>query len=501
MSCTSDWKRDFYIWLPLMLLSWWLAWKFQDEFITDWDGFDYTAYTVSGWPSALGLGRSLFIGYNYILWKIAHHYFNLPLEQAHLVLRYGVIAQSGPAIVGFYALCKELTMSRLAALFSALIVAASPFYIIYSGRPMSEIPALLLMSWSLWWMLRSLRLGRTNRFLIAAYLVGLSANIREFAIFYFPLIPLAAWLCRRNWRLGLKGLALAIFGAFAGIIFWTIFKPEFYWPAAIKWYTLSANERSIHPVTIDNLRFFARFAFSCSPTIAIMTPLALISLYSVSRLRVLFVLGCLGLTANLALLANHDLPVNPRYLLTGLPGLAAIAGWSLTELIKSHRVWATPLLIGLVVLTKGSYNYMAKELYDQEWAARAARDYVAKIEKLPWHSAFIVGSRTPLVNFYYWSGARPYWKTISPGAGWPDEKLDKAIDDLLDAGRSVYVDFDPELWLVGLREESREGRGLEMIKRLYKLEHIHSSFYRIIEKRTAQDEKPAGHSPGRVATS
>jgi hypothetical protein len=469
-----------------MLISWWLAWKYQDEFISDWDGFDYTAYTVRGLPSALGLGRALFLGYNHLLWKVVHHWFNTPPEQAYLIVRYGVIAQSGLATAGIYALCKELTASKLAAMFGALLVAASPYYIIYSGRAMSEIPAFFLLSWSLWWMLKSLRLGRTNRFLIAAYMVGLSANIREFAVFYFPLIALAPGFYGHGWKIGLKGLALAVFGAFAGMIFWTIYEPDEYWTAIIKWYGLSAQERKIHPVTISNFRFLADFAFNCSSGIAMITPLALIWSWSEKSLRVLFLFGCLGLFANLVLLANHDLPVNPRYLLTGLLGLAVVCGWCLAEVIRFYRVWATPLIIGLMVLTKGTYNHMASELYDQEWAARATKKYISRIEALPWHAAFIVGSRTPLINFYYWLGARPYWKAVSPGSGWPDDKLDKAIDDLLDAGRTVYVDFDPELWQLGLRVENREGAGLEMIKREYQLEPVSDQFYRIIGRRPQQ---------------
>ncbi|MBO0726410.1 MAG: hypothetical protein J2P52_12475, partial [Blastocatellia bacterium] len=115
-----------------------------------------------------------------------------------------------------------------------------------------------------------------------------------------------------------------------------------------------------------------------------------------------------------------------------------------------------------------------------QWSARAARDYVAKVADLPWNSAFIVGSRTPLVNFLAGVKARPYWLTITPGAPWPDDRLGEAIQDFFYAGRNVYVDFDPELWQTGVREKSREAAGLEMIKREYRLEHIHDYFYRIL---------------------
>ena len=96
------------------------------------------------------------------------------------------------------------------------------------------------------------------------------------------------------------------------------------------------------------------------------------------------------------------------------------------------------------------------------------------------HQRSLVGGRTPLIHFLAGVKARPYWLTISPGSGWPDDKLGEAIQDFFYAGRSVYVDFDPELWQKGAREISREAAGLEMIKREYRLEHIRDYFYRIL---------------------
>jgi hypothetical protein len=72
---------------------------------------------------------------------------------------------------------------------------------------------------------------------------------------------------------------------------------------------------------------------------------------------------------------------------------------------------------------------------------------------------------------------------VTPGAPWPDDKLNEAIQDFFYAGRKVYVDFDPELWQAGARGTSREAAGLEMIKREYRLEHLRDSFYRIVGRR------------------
>lgn len=477
-----DWKTDIYLWMPLLFLSWALAWIFQDRFISDWDGYDYTSYAINGWPTSLGLGRALFLGYNHLLWRIAQSWFDLPVERAYLILRYAVIAQSGPATVGIYALFKELTSNRYSSFFGALLVASSPYYIIYSGRGMSEIPALLMLSWSLWWMLRSLRYGFAIQFLFAALLVGLSANLREFAVFYLPLIPLAARSYGYGWSFGLGALAISVFGVFAGMIFWTLKLPT-YWAGVVNWYALSAQERKIHPVTSDNFRFLFAFAYNCSSTVLIIAPLAFIWLWPSKKLRLLLSFGGLGLLADLVLLANHDLPVNPRYVLTGLFGLAAICGWCLAELIRCYRLRAVPLLLGLIILSKGAYDRMYQEVDGSEWAARAAKNYISRIEALPWNSAFIVGSRTPLVNLYYWTGARPFWKTVPPGSGWPDEHLAQVIDDLLLAGRVVYVDFDPDLWQVGSRRQSREWPGLQMIKREYELVQVKDDFYRIARRK------------------
>jgi Dolichyl-phosphate-mannose-protein mannosyltransferase len=479
-----DWKREWPLWLPLACLSWLLAWKFQDEFISDWDGFDYTTYTVQHLPSALGLGRALFLGYNYLLWEAAHRWFAVPPEQAYLVLRAGVIALSGPTVVGVYALCRELTGGRLAALLGALLVAGSPVFIIYSGRAMSEIPAYGMLSWALWLMVRSLRRGRAAGFLIGAALIGASANLREFAIFYLPFIPLAARGYRAGGRLALAGLALAVVCALAGMIFWSWYDTDNYLRAVVNWWTLSAHERDVNPVTARNLTLLTTYAFQCSAATALLAPLALVWLAARRRLPALGWLGACGLLADLVLVANHDLSVNPRYLLTGLPGLAPACGWALATLIQRGGLRALPLLAGLLVLTQGGYNHAARELYNQQWAARAARNYVATIESLPWNSGFIVGARTPLVHFLAGVGARPHWRTISPGAGWPDEHLEAAIQDFFLAGRQVYVDFDPELWQPGARETSRETDDLARIKQRYTLKHLHGSFYQIVEKTT-----------------
>jgi hypothetical protein len=60
----------------------------------------------------------------------------------------------------------------------------------------------------------------------------------------------------------------------------------------------------------------------------------------------------------------------------------------------------------------------------------------------------------------------------------------------------VYVDFDPDLWQVGSRKQSREGPGLEMIKQEYELEQISEYFYRIAKrKKPPASSNESNHYP------
>ncbi|MFZ4983865.1 MAG: glycosyltransferase family 39 protein [Blastocatellia bacterium] len=476
-------RRDFIFILPLMMLSWWLAASFQDPFITDWDGYDYTVCVVRGLPSALGLGRGLFIGYNHLLWNGLSLTGELSNEDAHLLLRYGAIVLSGPATAGIYALTKELSLNRWAAFFAGLIFALSPYYIIYSGRPMSEIPGFFLLNWSLWLLVRSVGRGRVWQIILAAAMIGVSANIREVALFYIPYTLLATRTTGWRWIIGLTGVGVSMLTSLLGMGFWTYQRGYLYLNEVATWFRLSSNERNLHPVTLKNFSLFGDYSFDCSVATVFLVPIAIGLLWPRRELRLLLWLGLLGLLADVALLANHDLSVNPRYLLVGMVGLAPICGWALAELCQ-YSLWrGMALAAALACLTLVSYVQISDQIYWQQRHAMAAAEYLQMIQSFPWNSGFIVGARSPLVNYYAGVGARPTWRTISPGSGWPDERIDEAIDGMLMAGRVVFVDFDPEIWQHGARGFSREAAGLHRIREEYELQSVTKDLYRILGKR------------------
>lgn len=486
-----DWTSDRRIWLPLLLLGWGMAFLVRDPFMTDWDSYDYAAAVVQGVPSALGLGRALFLAYNRVLWLLVHHACGLPPQDAYLVIKYGVIIQSGPTLIGLYALYKELTANRQAALLATLLLALSPLFIVYSGRGMSEIPGLLCLSWSLWWLLRSLRARRTVQYLLASVLFGLSANVREYALFYLPVIFIAGWLWSQQWQISALALLLAGLAVIAGPLFWSLYWPDYYLPALRSWYSLSAQERLEHPVTLRNLWLLFGYAFLCSSAATLLTPFAVRAgwqkwLKAENRLRqsLLLLFAFCGLVAIAVLPANHDLAVNPRYLLTGLVGIAPLCGWWLAEWIKQKHRWRLPVMSSLAGLTLIGLIGMFVYLHRVQWPLTyAARGYAEKILPLPDNSVFITGRRTPLVNFYARIGAHSYWQTIPFGAGWPDEGIREVIDSYLREDRAVYVDFDEKLWFEGMRAHSREAEGLAIIGEEYYLELVSDTLYRIVGRK------------------
>jgi hypothetical protein len=186
-------------WLPPALLTLVLALLFMDPFAGDWDALDYTVLAVNGQPSSMILGRMLFIFTNHVLWRTIHALFALPPEQAYLLFKYAVIVESPLATIAWWRLTSDLTGSVRAATIAAFMLALSPFYIIYSGQAMTEIPSLLLLAIALTVHLRGLRRGNSLMVLIGAALLGLGVNVREGVGLFAPWLVFAPLAC--GWKL------------------------------------------------------------------------------------------------------------------------------------------------------------------------------------------------------------------------------------------------------------------------------------------------------------
>ncbi len=144
-------------WIIPAVLALSLALIFIDPFIGDWDALDYTLASLKGRPSSMALGRSLFIFTNHAAWRVSHSLFSLSIENAYLLFKYMVVLQSPLAVIACWTLAREVSHSLHTATIAALLVATSPFFVIYSGQVMTEIPSLLLVGVALVVYLRGVR--------------------------------------------------------------------------------------------------------------------------------------------------------------------------------------------------------------------------------------------------------------------------------------------------------------------------------------------------------
>src|ERR1041384_2233483 len=81
--------RDYPYWLPPPLVALILTLVYLNPFIGDWDGLDYTIFSLHGRPSSMALGRALFTLSNFVFYKVAHALFGFyppPHAPAFLVL-------------------------------------------------------------------------------------------------------------------------------------------------------------------------------------------------------------------------------------------------------------------------------------------------------------------------------------------------------------------------------------------------------------------------------
>src|ERR1051325_11904226 len=107
--------RSYAYWLPTALVALILTLIYLNPFIGDWDGLDYTIFSLHGRPSSMALGRSLFTLFNFALYKIAHLIFGVGPEHAYLLFKFAVVVATVLAIIACWVLARQLTGSVRAA--------------------------------------------------------------------------------------------------------------------------------------------------------------------------------------------------------------------------------------------------------------------------------------------------------------------------------------------------------------------------------------------------
>lgn len=457
-------------WLPPAILALALALVFKDPFAGDWDALDYTVLALRGEPSSMLFGRMLFIYTNHILFRFAHAAFGLPPESAYLLFKYFVIAQSPLAVVAVWTLARDLARSNPTATVAALLLVLSPFYVIYSGQAMTEIPSILLLAVALTVHLRGLRQRKAWMVLLGALLLGAGVNLREGVALYGLWLVSAPFVC--GWRFSARELLLTagacvVFFIFAlgPFAYWYFFDVNGYQSAWWGWVESSRMESALHPVSLANFRILAFWFFVAAPLVVVL-PFALYAEWRARGLSPLLVLAVTGLLADLALISHYSTVINGRYLLTGLPALVPLmadfllrAGRRLARGLARGHTTATDegnaagnearALAFAVLVVVATGLWIGYKSYEAAWGTIQShgltREYRGRLEQLPDDAIVMAGGQTVAVSFWRGVGAGN-WGWIGTGGGWPGDKLVEVIQNHLKDGRRVFLDTDPQVW-------------------------------------------------------
>jgi len=444
-------------WLPVAAVALLLALFFVDPFAGDWDALDYAILALRGEPSSMLFGRMLFIFQNHLAFRVAHRLFGLPPEQAYLLFKYLVVAQSPLAVAACWALVRELTGAVRTATVAALLLMLSPFFIVYSGQAMTEIPSLLWLAVALLLHVRGLRRNRAWLVLVGAALLGLGTNVRETAALYGlwlvagPLVYGRLWN-RRDLLLTVAACALFFVCALGPFSYYYFADVGGYRRAWHGWVESMRMEEAVHPVSFGNFVPLFFFFFVAAPLALVALPVAAYREWRERGFTPLLALAGIGFVANMSLISHYSTVINGRYLLTGLMGLVPLAADFFMRHETRRRGGGDDARRGFVICVAGVV-FMALVIggtfYPFAWPTIEShgltKEYRARIALLPRDAVVIAGGQTVSVTFWRGVGAGE-WEVIGTGGGWPYGRLAEVIEDYLRAGRRVFIDVDTRLW-------------------------------------------------------
>lgn len=476
-------------WILPALIALGLAVLFADPFIGDWDGLEYTVNAINGKPSTMALGRLLFIFANHALWLLAHSGFHLRADQAYLLFKFAVIAQSPLAVVACWTLARDLTRSAYSATIAALLVAASPVFVMYSGQVMTDVPSVLVVTVALILHFRGLMSRRIWLVLLGAALLGAGANIRETATFFAPWIALAPFFC--GWKLRARDIAWTILAcviflimAFAPFAVWYAMDLDGYRVAWHGWRESMRAEIELHPVEFRNLFQYLVFFLALSPLAVVALPISALKEWRERGMTPLLLMALVGLFSNLLLFFNYSTVINWRYFLTGLPAIVPLsADYFMRSQIARHRdvrraFWTVVAAIGVVTLLCGIFLRPIGSEYIKKRVA--TRDYRARLQLLPRDAVVIAGGQTIAVKYWQGVGAGE-WQSIGTGSGWPGDKLVSEIETHLNQGHRVFLDADPRWWSP-CGWQKAETRAITTIESHFRFRHVAETIFELRPK-------------------
>lgn len=484
-------------WLPVALLTFALALIFADPFAGDWDALDYTVLALKGEPSTMLFGRMLFIFTNHFAFRAVHALFGLQPEHAYLLFKYMVACEAPLAVVACWTLARDLTGDLRAATVAALLLAVSPFFVLYSGQAMTEIPSLLLLSIALVIHLRGLRQRNAWLVLLGAALLGTGNNVREVAALYGVWLVVGPFAC--GWRFTARELALIALScvlffvcAFAPFLYFYLGDVDGYRAGWHGWVESMRSEESVHPVRLRNLVPLLFFFFIAAPLALVALPVAALREWRARGFTPLLTLACVGVFANLMLITHYSTVINGRYLLTGLPGLIPLAAdffvrqesWRTRSPHRGFLIAAGGVFLTAIIFFTAFFPFS----WPTVRAHGLTKEYRQRLALLPSDAVVMAGAQTVSVTYYRGIGLGR-WDVIGTGGGWPGGRLAEVIDGYLRDGRRVFVDTDPRLWSNDAWS-GQETRELIRLAGRYRFRRVADDLYEVRppDDQTARDD-------------
>ena len=471
--------------MPPAIIALLLVLYFVDPFIGDWDGMDYTMLSLVGYPSSMALGRSLFIFSNHILFVVARELFGIGPENAYLIFKYSVVAQSPLAVIACWILARDISGSLYTATTAALLIVFAPVFVLYGGQVMTDVPSVLLLATALIIHLRGIRQNNLTLLFIGAALMGLGVNLRETVAFYFPWLVLApfvlGWQLRRREVLQVV-ISCVVFAlpAFGWFSFWFITDPHYRW-VWHGWLESMRDESARHPVTLANLRPYVVFYFISAPLVFLTLLFAPILEWRKRGMSPMLLLWLVAFFANLLLFFNYSTTVNWRYFLTGLPGLVPLGAFWLLRIAKTGLKTEPRAMAAcvFVILVGAVIFFIFARPVSYEFIERRAmsREYRHRLEAVPLDAIMISGAQT--IAVHYWASiGEGRWKTIGTGGGWPGDQLFSIIQNHLNHRRRVFIDADPRWWLPCSWQRDEIPMIVELEKH-FSFRHVNETIYEI----------------------
>jgi hypothetical protein len=204
----------------------------------------------------------------------------------------------------------------------------------------------------------------------------------------------------------------------------------------------------------------------------------------------LLAFALVGFAANIFMVVQYSVVINGRYLLTGLPAILPLVAvyFVQKERARNERKALTLITSSFVLIT------LVLDLLIYPMAAPTikkhgyTKEYRARLSVLPKDNAVVIaGSGTVSVTFWRGMGAGN-WEVIGTGGGWPGDKLNDVIEAHLRAGRRVFLDVDPRLWMARGWQRS-ETVAIDNLGTRFRFRHFYETIYELkpIDDETAHD--------------